>query len=962
MTIEPPATALTAAIERRPDRVRILDLTLPVDPQPGPLTPDLAGFGHFTPDADTLALLHFVASELALRHPVMLEGPTSTAKTSLVLFLAALQQQECHRINLHEVLDPGELMGKWVPGAGSSWEFAEGPLPTAMTAGRWLLLDEVNLAGPGVLDRVLSAAERAPMLAITEGQYQLIGGRGGRAVHDGFRLLATLNPAYDPGRQVLSPAFRSRFVGRLHVPAVDEGGYRAMLRFNVLGEAPVVSHAGRSYQGIDPPIAARPAYEELAGLPHIDELLDRLALLYAKLGVLLDERGTGRAVGPRREDPVAFTRRDLLAMLDRLLARRRRDGPRADLRPMLTDVLETTFLSGLARHDDRDAVADLLSALGLHRVRWVALGATTTSRRDGRRPTLEPAQCWQSVSGDLAVTGAEAAYCIALQEGETIEFSTSPHAGHGCADFDTYLRLLDPHGAEVAADDDSGDRLTSWLRHSVAESGVHEVRVSGSLPTQVGRFRLAWRATTHAPARLEKLVAEPDRVRTVLVDGADTEFELDAAVSGLVTLTCEAPGYAGMGPVARLAVLHPDGSQADSHAEEEDDDPFEEEDDDPGDTQETAAFVVAGSPRRLVVERVAHGAALVGYQVQPMAAPRVPAVRQWEMIDLELPAELRLAAVPLDLAPGPWCFAIGMHGGYAPNGYSLELYSRATGRRLAHGRGGAVALSHDAPAPGDAVALVVRGTTAACRGAARVACFGGEMLPQPMDLDESWTSLCFELPPRRAASFTLPATQAIELRAVPQTQRSPQCLSLKLLDAQGETLGVALCGRDGEMAAIHSRLEPGEYQVVVERLGNWRGEAVLSGRTARAGQEPEPERIDLWPEEQWQSFSFRLSPGRNVAMADFTGHTGDTLVVSTSHRDGAHCPIALCTTLQQLDGSDTVPLDEWIATPGDDLVMRFELGRERRYRLEFSAADPFSLGAATLAYRLERRPRQSTVT
>jgi len=46
-------------------------------------------------------------------------------------------------------------------------------------------------------------------------------------------------------------------------------------------------------------------------------------------------------------------------------------------------------------------------------------------------------------------------------------------------------------------------------------------------------------------------------------------------------------------------------------------------------------------------------------------------------------------------------------------------------------------------------------------------------------------------------------------------------------------------------------------------------------------------------------------------------------------------------------------------------VLRFELERERRYRIEFSAADPFRLGAALLAYRWERQGRrrgQSTVT
>ncbi len=520
-----------------------------------------------------------------------------------------------------------------------------------MTAVDGCCWTQVNTRRPGRVDRVLSAASgrrcwRSPRASSSS----LAAGRPGGAspLSVSWR---TLNPALDPGRQVLSPAFRSRFVGRLHVPAVGEAGFRAMLRFNVLGEAPLVEYGGQQYRGIDPPLVARPAYAELASLPHVEELLDRLALLFTKLGVLLAGRGTGRAAGPLREDPVAFTRRDLLAMLDRLLARRRRLGARADLALLLIDVLEDTFLHGLARAEDRDAVADLLVALGLHRSRWVALGSTGTARRDSRRPSLEPARCWQTIDGELSEPGAEAAYRLALRQGEGVELSTSPHAGGAAADFDTFLRLLDPDGAEVAADDDSGEGLTSWLRHTVAADGVHEVRVAASLPTQVGGFRLAWRAPSQPLLQPAKLLAEPGLTRSVLVsDSEPSRFDLDTTATGLVVLTCDGdqPGYAESG--AHIRVIDMDDAESD-----EDGDPFEEDELPGGAPGQTAVFVVAGHPHPIEVYPLGASTTVVRYRVEAFGSPRALALRQWELLEAELTSERPLCVLPLQLSAGPWC-------------------------------------------------------------------------------------------------------------------------------------------------------------------------------------------------------------------------------------------------------------------------------------------------------------------
>src|SRR5438552_13607086 len=56
-------------------------------------------------------------------------------------------------------------------------------------------------------------------------------------------------------------------------------------------------------------------------------------------------------------------------------------------------------------------------------------------------------------------------------------------------DFDTYLRLLDKKGKQLAEDDDSGGDLNSRIVHSPTESGDHVV-VATTFDGEVGKFTL----------------------------------------------------------------------------------------------------------------------------------------------------------------------------------------------------------------------------------------------------------------------------------------------------------------------------------------------------------------------------------------------------------------------------------------------------------------------------------------
>ena len=148
---------------------------------------------------------------LAGRAPVLLEGATSSGKTSLVEFLAALTGHECVRINNHEHTDVAEYLGSYVtcPTSGRL-VYVEGLLVQALRRGQWLILDELNLAPSEVLEALNRLLDDNRELFVPETQETV-------RPAPSFMLFATQNPAgLYGGRKPLSQAFRNRFL-ELHL-------------------------------------------------------------------------------------------------------------------------------------------------------------------------------------------------------------------------------------------------------------------------------------------------------------------------------------------------------------------------------------------------------------------------------------------------------------------------------------------------------------------------------------------------------------------------------------------------------------------------------------------------------------------------------------------------------------------------------------------------------------------------
>ncbi|EQC37386.1 hypothetical protein SDRG_04990 [Saprolegnia diclina VS20] len=151
-------------------------------------------------------LRHVARSVVIGKYPLLLQGPTSAGKTSLILYVAARLGQKCVRINNHEHTDIQEYLGAYVSDADGKLTFQEGVLVQAVRHGWWIILDELNLAPSEVLEALNRLLDDNRELYVPETQTTI-------TPHPRFMLFATQNPpGLYGGRKVLSRAFRNRFI------------------------------------------------------------------------------------------------------------------------------------------------------------------------------------------------------------------------------------------------------------------------------------------------------------------------------------------------------------------------------------------------------------------------------------------------------------------------------------------------------------------------------------------------------------------------------------------------------------------------------------------------------------------------------------------------------------------------------------------------------------------------------
>ncbi|MUN35367.1 AAA family ATPase [Actinomadura litoris] len=155
-----------------------------------------------------LANLPDVAALQRLREaciPALLYGPPGTGKTSLV---------EAAFPDLITVAGDGDtvvadFVGEYTQAPGGGYEFVYGPLITAMTEGRALLIDDATLISPKVLAVVYPAMDGRRQVTVKSHKGETI------TAEDGFYVVAGHNPGVHGA--VLTEALASRFAAQIRV-------------------------------------------------------------------------------------------------------------------------------------------------------------------------------------------------------------------------------------------------------------------------------------------------------------------------------------------------------------------------------------------------------------------------------------------------------------------------------------------------------------------------------------------------------------------------------------------------------------------------------------------------------------------------------------------------------------------------------------------------------------------------
>ncbi|CCK71283.1 AAA family ATPase midasin KNAG_0G02250 [Huiozyma naganishii CBS 8797] len=168
-------------------------------------------------------MMNLVRATSGNRFPVLVQGPTSAGKTSMIKYLADITGHKFVRINNHEHTDLQEYLGTYVTDDSGKLSFKEGVLVEALRKGYWIVLDELNLAPTDVLEALNRLLDDNRELFIPETQEVI-------HPHPDFMLFATQNPpGIYGGRKILSRAFRNRFL-ELHFDDIPTDELEIILR------------------------------------------------------------------------------------------------------------------------------------------------------------------------------------------------------------------------------------------------------------------------------------------------------------------------------------------------------------------------------------------------------------------------------------------------------------------------------------------------------------------------------------------------------------------------------------------------------------------------------------------------------------------------------------------------------------------------------------------------------------
>ena len=165
-------------------------------------------FGAPTVSKNTLKILRALQVD---NKAVLLEGLPGVGKSSLVDALARMTGNSLVRINLSDQTEISDLFGADLPTESgtsiASFSWHDGPFLSALKAGHWILLDELNLATQSVLEGLNACLDHRGTIFIPELN------RSFEVSQKRTRIFGCQNPPREGGdRKNLPKSFLNRFV------------------------------------------------------------------------------------------------------------------------------------------------------------------------------------------------------------------------------------------------------------------------------------------------------------------------------------------------------------------------------------------------------------------------------------------------------------------------------------------------------------------------------------------------------------------------------------------------------------------------------------------------------------------------------------------------------------------------------------------------------------------------------
>ena len=420
-------------VDEEEKKLYILETELPINPKGGELVPKKENFKYFTLDRETLETAEKIAIAVERGEPLLLEGETSTSKTSTIEYMAMRTNNEKIRLNLNGQSDTSELIGKFIPNDGQlqikyeeiirnpellknesreilssanaqgraltliesqkiaqaeglkipDWRWSDGLDVRAKKEGKWLILDEINLAETQILERLNSQLEKNPSITLSENGGIIVRKftdedrelkkqgklQGVEELNPNFRIFATMNPAEYSGRVPMSPAYKDRWTSYKFVKPPNEKSYEQMMNFMVFGEQPEVEIRGKKYSGEKE--ASKLA--TLEDIPNFRTFIPKMAKFQAKI----EDLARKREIGKSKKEKYIFTRRGLTEFMEYINSKSivdRKTRKKITIEDAPKDIIlraiQYYYLDKISDAYDLIKVNDLLDSIGISERKW----------------------------------------------------------------------------------------------------------------------------------------------------------------------------------------------------------------------------------------------------------------------------------------------------------------------------------------------------------------------------------------------------------------------------------------------------------------------------------------------------------------------------------------------------------------------------------------------------------------